>query len=193
LTQPPQLGDVDRCQFGSVRKEGFDQPVDLGQSGGPQVAQRAPQREHFGGGESVHDVEAAFVRLDQTRLPQNLQVGRGVRQALANLLGQLVDRTLALPEQVEQLQTVCAGQRFADRGELGVQTVLERAVVHLFLNYSNELLSRKLRGRRLSRGMPKTLFPWLPGNASPIGRRAASPSARDRPAGRRVAALRRGQ
>jgi hypothetical protein len=58
-------------------------------------------------------------------------VGRAVCQALANLVGQLVDRTLALPEQVEQLQTVCAGQRFADRGELGIQTILKRAVPHL--------------------------------------------------------------
>src|SRR2546428_13057153 len=46
-----------------------------------------------------------------------------------------------------------AGQRLADGGELGVQTVLEGTVAHVLLNYSNELLSSVSRASGVVKGL----------------------------------------
>ncbi len=87
--------------------------------------------EDLGGAEPIHDLESALVGLDHARLAENLQVGRSVRESKPCLLRQLVDRTLALAEQVEQLQTVRARECLADGRELGVETILECAMTHL--------------------------------------------------------------
>src|SRR5919197_2937673 len=48
LDKRPQLGQIDRGETGAVRQVRLDEAVDLGESGGAQVAQGAPQSEDFG-------------------------------------------------------------------------------------------------------------------------------------------------
>src|SRR5207244_22567 len=103
----------------------------LGQPGCSEIAQGAPELEDLGCTEPIDDLESAFVGLHHTGLSEHLKVGRGVGKAEPGLLRQLVDRALALAKQVEQLQTVRARQSLADGRELGVETILERAMTHL--------------------------------------------------------------
>src|SRR5262249_19201199 len=127
---PAVVAAVRRGQGRSVGEERVDEAVDLGQARCTKIAQRAPQRKHLGRRQSVHHVESALVALDESRLAQDLKMRGRVRQALSDLPRKLFDGALALTEQIEQLEAVGAGQRFADSGELGVQAILEGSVTH---------------------------------------------------------------
>ena len=58
------------------------------------------------------------------------EVVRGVGDALADLVGDLVHRPLALGEHIDDLCSAPAGQRFGDLGEPLVQRVLGDPVTH---------------------------------------------------------------
>ena len=86
------------------------------------------QLEDLGAGQPVEHEQAVLSAVDQRRLPERLQVLRGVGEREADFGRERVHRALALGEQLEHFQPVGAGERLADAGELAVEAVLEVAV-----------------------------------------------------------------
>ncbi len=76
----------------------------------------------------VVDEEALLSALDQAGFPKREQVLRGVGERQACLPGERIDGTLALRQQLEELEAVRAGEALADAGELSVEAVFEGAV-----------------------------------------------------------------
>jgi hypothetical protein len=80
-------------------------------------------------GEAVPDVRAVAPSLDEPRLPERAQVSTRVFDLGRGLLGELFDGLLALAQEIEQFESLGARDRVADPGELGVQGILEGAMV----------------------------------------------------------------
>jgi hypothetical protein len=75
----------------------------------------------------VHE-DPVLPGLDQSRLPQGLQVLRGVGQGQPDFLRERIDGALTLGQQFQNLQAVGAGEGLANASELTVEAVLEHTV-----------------------------------------------------------------
>jgi hypothetical protein len=75
--------------------------------------------------QAVEHIQAFLAAVDQGRVPQCLEMLRRVGEGQPHLRRKGINRSLALGEQLEQLEAVWAGQGFPDSGELTVQAVFE--------------------------------------------------------------------
>ena len=78
---------------------------------------------------AVPDVRAVAPGLDEPRLPERAQVSTRILDRGRGLLGELFNGLLALAQEIQQLESLGARDRVADPGELGVQGILEGAMV----------------------------------------------------------------
>ena len=116
-----------------VTKEGFDEPVDLGQALLAQIADRLPEPEDPFIGQAIVRVGAFAADIDELGTPQCLEVLGGVGEGEAGLSREFFHRALALGQEVEQLEPVRVGDGLAYPGELVVEQILEfTMVVHTF-------------------------------------------------------------
>ena len=124
LVSPDDVHAVPRAQ---VRA---GQTLDPGHVVGRHVAKRRPQLAHSLGGERVEDTGAVAPRGNQPGAGDGPQVVGGVGDALVDLGGDVVDRALALGQEVDQLGPASAGHGLADLSEAVVESVLGRPVTH---------------------------------------------------------------
>ena len=96
-------------------------PFSDGVKGGTEVEDRRVD-------EPVIDEETFFAAHDQRGLSQHLKVLRCIRQRQADLGGERINRAFALSQQLQYLDPVRAGERFAEPGELPVEAIFEYAV-----------------------------------------------------------------
>ena len=82
-------------------------------------------------GQRVVDPVAVAAGPDQAHPQQLLQVLRGVRDGLAELASDLVDRTLRLHQQIDDLGTPAIAERPPHTGEPVEQRILRRPVAHV--------------------------------------------------------------
>jgi hypothetical protein len=106
--------------------------VDLRHVTGRDVAHRRPQVAHAIARETVVDAIALAPRPDETGTGEQPQVLRRVRDALRDLVRELLDRALALREHIYDLRPAPIPERLADGGEGVEQGKLCRPAVHKF-------------------------------------------------------------
>jgi hypothetical protein len=78
---------------------------------------------------AVPDVRAIAPGLDEARLPERAEVSTRILDCGRGLLGELFNGLLALAQEIQQLESLGARDRVTDPGELGVQGILEGAMV----------------------------------------------------------------
>jgi len=81
-------------------------------------------------GETVLNEEPSLARLDETGASQDLKVLGGVCDAERSLLGEGLDGTWTLAQQLEQLDALGRGHGFTDPGKLTVYVILHIACMH---------------------------------------------------------------
>src|SRR5262245_22247250 len=87
------------------------------------------------------DVQPILAALDECRLLERPQVLRGVRQRETQLGGEGVDRPFALDEELENLKSVRAGERFPQASELAIEAILESPMRVQWHNLSIQYIS----------------------------------------------------
>src|SRR5205823_5217508 len=75
--------------------------------------------------EAVMDKQSFFAAFDERRLAEYLEVLRRVGQRQLDLGRERVDGAFSLSEQLQQFETMRAGERLADTGELAVEAIFE--------------------------------------------------------------------
>src|SRR5207245_6552351 len=101
------------------------------------IADRSPEVAHALARKPVEDPRPFPARANETRPSENVQVLRGVRDALRDLVRDLLDRTLALRKQIDDLRPATAAERLRHRRERVEQRHLRCATCHI-LNLSLE-------------------------------------------------------
>ena len=107
------------------------------------VAHGRPQVRHPLARQAVHDPRSIPSRANQPRPSQQPQVMRRIGKRLANLLGDLVHRPLALRQHVHDLRPPSAPKRMPDRGKRVKQGVLRMAITHRRIKLSFDYLNVK--------------------------------------------------
>src|SRR6266496_6693200 len=79
----------------------------------------------------VEDPRPLPARANETRPSENVQVLGGVRDALRDLVRDLLDRALALREQIDDLRPAAAAERLRHRRERVEQRHLRCATCHI--------------------------------------------------------------
>ena len=111
---------------------GVGEPVQAGHVLGRRLRQCRPQVGDPVAGQRVEDSGAVAAGRHQPGPRHCPQVMGGIRHALADLAGDLLDRALTLGQQVCDLRPPPARQRPGNLGETLVQCVFRRAVSHAF-------------------------------------------------------------
>ena len=125
-----ELVAADGGQLRAVAEVRGGELVELGDVLRRDVANRRPQLRHAGAGERVEDAVAVAAGVHQTGAQQMLQVLGGVRDALREFAGDLVDRPFALSEQVDDLGPAPVAEGLGHAGEPVEERVLRRPVGH---------------------------------------------------------------
>ena len=103
---------------------GVGEHVDVGDVGGGDVAEGGPQLGDAVAGEPVDDALAVASGLQEPGGGEAAEVVRGVGHALVDLAGDLLDRSLALGEEVDDLGPASVAERLGHRRERVVELVL---------------------------------------------------------------------
>jgi hypothetical protein len=109
-----QLGARDLFEAGPVPEIGGGELVEMG---GRHEPQRRPQLRHLVGAKPVVDACALPPGRDQPSGGEGAEVERRVRQALADLRGEVVNVSFALGQHVDDLGPPAVRQRLGDLGE----------------------------------------------------------------------------
>ena len=94
------------------------------------IAHRRPEIAHPLARQPIEDPRPLPARANQTRPSQNLQVLRRVRDALGDLVRDLLDRALALREHIHDLRPAAAAERLRHRRERVEQGHLRGPIAH---------------------------------------------------------------
>ena len=114
----------------AVTQVGVGQAFEPGDVCSRHVAQSRPQLTDPIAGQPIEDARAVAAGCHEAGPGHGAQVVGRVGHALADLLGDLVDGTFALGEQVHDLGAAAAGQRLGDLRESVLQGVLGGAITH---------------------------------------------------------------
>jgi hypothetical protein len=140
----PEFHGVYRFEFTPVAEIlGYD-GIDFIQSSLPQFSDGLPGVKDTGVGKGVMGIEPFAANAHQHRGLQDLQVLRDVRHRGPDVLGQLLNGSLALGENLDELEPVRVTQGFADSGEFAEETGLERSFLGCFHGYSIILLNSRI-------------------------------------------------
>ena len=90
----------------------------------------AHEARHVGVGQTVIDVGPLTSRFHEPSLPEHAQMCARVLDGRRRLIGQQLDRLLALGQEIEELDALRARQRVSDAGKLCVQQIFELAMRH---------------------------------------------------------------
>src|SRR3990172_2855526 len=129
LCEPPQSWPVYQLQAFADGQRSHEL-ADLRQAQLAKLAQGRPQPPNGRVSKRVVHVRPVPARIDEAGGTKDLEVLTGVWDSEVRLARQYLDRPLALPEQVEELQAFRRRERMPDAGELFVEAVLEGPVVH---------------------------------------------------------------
>src|SRR5262249_51353873 len=108
------------------------QAADLGNVAHGDVADRRPELADTVARQPVEDTRSLAARAHQARTRQQTQMLRCVRDALRNLSGDLLDRALALRQQVDYLRSSTATERLCHRRERIEERDLRFRSCHIF-------------------------------------------------------------
>ena len=125
-----ELVAADLLEPAAVAEVGGGQLVELVVVGGGDVAQRRPEFADTVGGEPVVDPGPVASGGDETGAGEDPEVERGVGDALADLVSQLLDVALALGEHVDELGAAPVAERLGDLGEGVEQRILRLPITH---------------------------------------------------------------
>ena len=120
-------GGRDGLEVRGIAEVRDDGAVDLGQLPFAERADAAPHLDHLRIGEAVVHADALATGVDDSGLLQDLEMLRGVRQRLGDLVRERVDAPLALREDVDDLEADGAREGLGDPGEVIEDGVLEPA------------------------------------------------------------------
>ena len=95
------------------------------------IAHRRPEIAHPLARKPIEDPRPLPARANQTGPSQNMQVLRRVRDALRDLVRDLVDRALALREQIDDLRPAAAAERLRHGRERVEQGHFRCATCHI--------------------------------------------------------------
>ena len=95
------------------------------------IAHRRPEIAYPLARQPIEDPRPLPARANQTRPSQNMQVLRRVRDALRDLVRDLLDRALALREQIDDLRPAAAAERLRHRRERVEQGHFRCATCHI--------------------------------------------------------------
>jgi len=110
---------------GAVPEVLVHQPVEVSEAPLGHRSNDLRQLEHVGIGKPVVHEQAVLPALNESGLPERLQVLRRVRQGKTDFRRERIHRPLSLRQEIQHLEAVRAGQRLAQPGELAVEAVLE--------------------------------------------------------------------
>ena len=96
------------------------------------IADRRPEIAHPLARQPIEDPRPLPARANETRTSEHAQVLRRVRDALRDLVRDLLDRALALREQIDDLRPAAAAERLRHRRERVEQGHLRCATRHIF-------------------------------------------------------------
>src|SRR5438132_8944622 len=121
--------------FDAVRRAevGASELVEVGDVSGGDVAHRSPQLGDALAGEAVEDAGAVAPGGEYAGPCQGPEMVRGIRNALADLIREVVHRPLPLSEHVDDLGAVSVAERLRHRSQPLEERVLRRPVCHLSL------------------------------------------------------------
>ena len=118
-----ELVGGDLIDPGPVTEVGVGEDVDVGDMGDGDITQRSPQLGDAFADQSVEDPLAVATGPQQPDRGKTTEMVGGVGHALADLSGDLLDRLLALGEQVDDLGPPTVAQRPGHRRE-GVEKLV---------------------------------------------------------------------
>src|SRR5258706_6294770 len=118
-----------------------DQPVQVRQSVFGDGSDRRAEAENGGVREAIRDEQAVLSTLNQCGLSKRLKMLRSIGERKTHFGRQGVNGPFPLSEQFQNLEPMRTGERFADAGELPVQSVLELAVS---ITGHNQVINRLL-------------------------------------------------
>src|SRR5213594_4362887 len=95
------------------------------------IADRRPEIAHPLARQPIEDPRPLPTRANETRPSQNMQVLRRVRDALRDFVRDLLDRALALREQIDDLRPAAASERLRYRRERVEQGHFRCATRHI--------------------------------------------------------------
>src|SRR5437660_12506620 len=95
------------------------------------IADRRPEIAHPLARQPIEDPRPLPARANETRPSEYMQVLRGIRDALRDLVRDLLDRTLTLREQIDDLRPAAAAERLRDRRQRVEQRHLRCAACHM--------------------------------------------------------------
>ena len=124
---------TDLFDAGGSAEVGAGEPVEVGDVRGGDVAHRSPQVGHTFAGEAVEDAGAIAPGGEDAGPCERPEMVRGVRDALADLVREFLDRPLALGEHVDDLGAVSVAERLRHRSQRVEERVLGRPVCHRLL------------------------------------------------------------
>jgi hypothetical protein len=113
---------------GAVPEVLADEVIEVGEAPFSDGVKSGAEVENRRVDEAVKDEQTIFAALDQRSLSQYLKMLRRIRQRQADLAGERINRAFALSQQLQYLDPVRAGERFAEPGELAVEAIFELAV-----------------------------------------------------------------
>jgi hypothetical protein len=134
-----ELRPVDGVEFRAVAEIGLCQLVQAGQvllGDGPH---RGPHLLDPLAAQRVEDAGAVAAGGDHAGAREGAQVVGGVGHALPDLVGDLLDGTLALGEQVDDLGSATGPQGTGHLGKCRKQCILRRPIAHLLILRSCQL------------------------------------------------------
>ncbi len=103
--------------------------LDVGQTALGQRSESEPEAADGLVGKAIENVKALLACLDETGLPEHLEVLGAVGQAEGSLSGQALYRSLPLGQQIKQLQTLGARELLPYAGKLLVELVFKHAAL----------------------------------------------------------------
>jgi hypothetical protein len=134
---------IDDFEF-AVGMQILNDPVDVGEPGRGERAQRVKQVGDFGAGEAVEDLQALAAGFNEPGSAKHVQMARGIRGREAGVRSEQLHGFLALGEQLQDLQAVRGGQRVADTGELVEQLSLSGGGGHRVGQYTTIQLNNQV-------------------------------------------------